>query len=190
MIDLPDCSVTETHARGLRRAEDRWVERRRASWSLQHKPRRFGPRVRSLHQLYLNVYGEGRVRLKEETKKSAVWFCVEHDDDARYRLAVRRLERRPGRSVPGYGRLALEATPHAYERFIQAKARLANDWVDLLVEIFERLRAAPGFDRDAAAEGAQQVCWRRAGCVKLHLPRALHRRDPGARQRGVAHPRR
>lgn len=127
MIDLPDCSVTETHARGLRRAEDRGVDQRLEHWRPHHKPRRFGPRVRQLHEQFMAIYGEGRLRREFGGKKSVMWFCIEHEADDRYRVAVRSLDRRPGRAQLSAGRLPLEATSHAYERFIQAMARFESD---------------------------------------------------------------
>ncbi len=79
MIELPDCSITEAHARGLRRAEDRWVEARQDRWQPQTLPRRFGPCARAMHEHLLALYGEGRVLRKTVDKKSVRWFCVEHD---------------------------------------------------------------------------------------------------------------
>jgi hypothetical protein len=167
MIELPDCSITEAHARGLRRAEDRWVEARQDRWNPLEQPRRFGPRVRAMHEDLLKVYGEGRVLQQRIGKKSVGWFCVEHDSAGRYTLTIRTLDRRPGLSRRGYGGLPLEATPHAYERFIQSMGQHRTGWVGLLSEVFDCLYRAPGYEMDDDRSSALAVRWLTHGFVKV-----------------------
>lgn len=167
MIELPDCSITEAHARGLRRAEDRWVEARQDRWQPQALPKRFGPRARAMHEHLLALYGEGRVLRKTVDKKSVRWFCVEHDAAGRYTLTIRTLDRRPGLSRRGYGGLPLEATPHAYERFIQSMKQHRTGWVGLLSEVFDCLYHAPGYEMDDDRSSAIAVKWLTHGFVKV-----------------------
>jgi hypothetical protein len=173
VIDLPDCNVTETHARGLRRAEDRWVNQRLAHWRPHHKPRRFGPRVRQLHEQFMAIYGEGRLRREFDGKKSVLWFCIEHESDGRYRVAVRSLDRRPGRSQLSSGRIPIEATSHSYERFIQAMVRFESDWISTLLDIFKVICDTPGYDRDMQVSDAGRFVWRSHGFTKVWIKSGL-----------------
>jgi hypothetical protein len=167
MIELPDCSITEAHARGLRRAEDRWVEARQDRWNPLEQPRRFGPRVRAMHEDLLKVYGEGRVLQQRIGKKSVGWFCVEHDSAGRYTLTIRTLDRRPGLSRRGHGRLPLEASAHAYERFIQAMGRMPCDWVSTLWAVLRHLDEALGYQLDTDLDGDEPFRWQRHGFAKV-----------------------
>jgi hypothetical protein len=173
MIDLPDCSVTETHARGLRRAEDRWVDQRLAHWRPHHKPRRFGPRVRQLHEQFMAIYGEGRLLREFDGKKSVLWFCIEHEADGRYRVAVRSLDRRPGRAQLSAGRLPIEATSHAYERFIQAMQRFDSDWVGTVMDVFKVICTTPGYEVDNQVANSDRTVWRSHGFTKIWLESGL-----------------
>lgn len=174
MIHLPDCSVTDTHARGLRRAEDRWVDRRTATWKLQRDPRRFGPRVRQTHATLLSVYGAGRVALIEQSKKAAQWAVVIHDDDGLYRLDACTIERTHHRAPRQRARLPLAATAHCYERFIQGMLRQDLEWARTLYNAFAALLTATDFTLEPATEAvSHRQRWRRPGDYKVWLPEGI-----------------
>ncbi len=174
MIHLPDCSVSDTHARGLRRAEDRQIDRRRSNWETQRSPRRFGPRVRQTHADLLAVYGEGRVILAESTKKSALWLVASHERDDLYHLVYFSIERAHHRLMRSKKQLPLAATGHCYERFIQGLLRHDLDWVCLMTNTFEALIAATDFERGPATQDSHEhVRWHAPAAYKVWVPQGL-----------------
>ena len=174
MIHLPDCSVTDTHARGLRRAEDRRVDERRTNWKIQRNPRRFGPRVRQTHADLLALFGEGRVILAESSKKSAQWFVATHENDDLYHLVCFSIERCHHRSPRSKTSLPLVATGHCYERFIQGLLRHDREWVRLMTDTFEALITATDFEsRPATKDSPRCARWEVPGEYKVWLSQGL-----------------
>lgn len=167
MIHLPDCSVTDTHARGLRRAEDRRVDERRTNWKIQRNPRRFGPRVRQTHADLLGQYGAGRVILTESSKKSAEWFVASRVSADLYRLLCYSIERTRHSAPRKRSALPLVATGHCYERFIQGLLRDGTEWVSVMLETFENLLSVP--DYQSQKPSAYKV-WILAGLVVVEVP--------------------
>jgi hypothetical protein len=167
MIHLPDCSVTDTHARGLRRAEDRRVDERRTNWKIQRNPRRFGPRVRQTHADLLGQYGAGRVILTESSKKSAEWFVASRVTADLYRLLCYSIERTRHASPRKRSALPLVATGHCYERFIQGLLRGGVAWVGVMLETFENLLSIPDYKDQKPS--AYKV-WIAAGLVVVEVP--------------------
>jgi hypothetical protein len=174
MIHLPDCSVTDTHARGLRRAEDRWVDRRAETWKAQRNPRRFGPRVRQMHNGLLSVFGAGRVALVEQSKRSAHWVIVTHAADGLYRLEACTIERSHRRLTRARVQLPLAATAHCYERFIQGMLRQDLEWARTLHDALGALLTATDYttgDDPSGRTGEHR--WRTPGDYKVWLPEGL-----------------
>ena len=160
MIHLPDCSVTETHARGLRRAEDRWVDARRSTWKIQRNPRRFGPRVRQMHTDLLGQYGAGRVILTECSKKAAHWFVASRVSDDLYRLLGFSIERTHHAAPRTRSSLPLVSTGHCYERFIQGLLRHGSEWAGIMHGTFmSLLTAADCRGEQESPDAARKAHW-------------------------------
>ena len=173
MIHLPDCSVTDTHARGLRRAEDNWVSNRRTNWTSQRNPRRFGPRVRQTFADLLGQYGVGRVVLTEATKKSAQWFVASQVGDDRYRLVSFSIERTHHAAPRSRTALPLVATGHCYERFIQGWLRDGSEWARVMHDTFDGVLTAVNFAVEASRDAPRVPMWREFGDYKVWLPQGL-----------------
>lgn len=174
MIHLPDCSVTDTHARGLRRAEDRSVDQRRNNWKSERNPRRFGPRMRQMHADLLGQYGAGRVILAGSSKKSAEWFVASRVAEDLYQLLFFSIERTRHASPRSRRALPLVATGHCYERFIQGLLREGVDWVALMFNTFGGLLTATDHELDpASAEPRRTRRWRTPGDYKVWVPQGL-----------------
>ena len=69
MLELPSHAISDRHARGLRRDSERRIRDRRQSYRLERRPRKFGPRVRMVHELLYGTLGPGRVMMIEGTKR-------------------------------------------------------------------------------------------------------------------------
>ena len=174
MIHLPDCSVTDTHARGLRRAEDRWVDARRSTWKIQRNPRRFGPRVRQMYTDLLGQYGAGRVILTECSKKSAHWFVASRVSDDLYRLLRFSIERTHHAAPRTRSSLPLVSTGHCYERFIQGLLRHGSDWAGIMHGTFmSLLTAADCRGEQESPNAAKKAHWHAPGDYKVWLPQGL-----------------
>jgi hypothetical protein len=119
------------------------------------------------------TYGAGRLRREFDSKKSVMWFCVEHESDDVYRVTVWSLDRRPGHAQLSSGRLPIEATSHAYERFIQAMARFESDWISILLGVFNVIAKSPGFVAEDQLPDLGRFDWRAHGFAKVWLDSGL-----------------
>jgi len=174
MIHLPDCSVTDTHARGLRRAEDRRVGVRQTTWKSPRNPRRFGPRVRQTHADLIAVHGPGRVICAESTKRSALWFVVNGGGDSFYRLESIMMEREYHRAARSKARLPWVATAHCYERFIQGLLRHDLEWARIMYEAFTSLMSTTDFESDPPTTDPRDTYrWQKPGAYKVWLEHGL-----------------
>lgn len=173
MIDLPECSISDTHARGLRRAEDRWADHRQSTWEPSRKPKRFGPRVRQMHEELLATHGAGRVVMAPLEKKSAMWLYVERDETGNYLLIGHRLVRKSGRVTSGAGRMPITATPHCYERFIQGFLRDGVEWVEIMTKTFEQVLTANSHHHEPGSPVFETARWVTPGNFKVWLRQGL-----------------
>jgi len=174
MIHLPDCSVTDTHARGLRRAEDRRLDERRTNWKTQRNPRRFGPRVKQTHADLLGQYGVGRVILTDSSKKSAEWCVASRVTEDLYRLLSFSIERTRQGTLRRRLALPLVATGHCYERFIQGLLRHGLEWAGIMFDTFANLLTAVDYEIEPAApERPETRRWSMPGAYKVWVPQGL-----------------
>jgi len=138
-----DTILTLSHARGLRRAADRWVnERVQRTGKNNGGPRRFGPRVRAESEWLRGMFGE-RVRLLGIRKRIARWAVTFPDADGAYRLHVRILRRTDHRVNADLDPTGLVATPHFVERALQSQARGVGLLIELLWDAWTALTSSP-----------------------------------------------
>jgi hypothetical protein len=173
MINLPDCTISPTHARGLRRQHDRWVAHKFAIWNPPGMPRRFGPRVRAEEAELRALFGADHVLRADLGKKETHLFLVDRDEHDLYRLHVTILKRCPDRVSGRRGRLPVAATAHAYERTIQGFARAGYGLVDVLHSVMLTLFRDVGYERAPTAPEEEQDVWKRAGNARVWLPQGL-----------------
>ena len=173
MINLPDCTISPTLARGLRRQHDRWVAHKFAIWNPSGMPRRFGPRVRAEEAELRALFGTDHVLCVDHGKKETHLFFVDRDEHDLYRLHVTMLKRRPDCVSGRRGHLPVAATAHAYERVIQGFARAGYDLVDALHDVMETLLRDVGHERVPSAPEDERDVWTRAGNARVWLPQGL-----------------
>lgn len=170
--DTLETILTLTHARGLRRSEDREIiERFNRKPGKVGNPRRFGPRVRAEDARLHRLLGE-RVLMVSSTKRFASWRIISPDGPGRYRLMSWELMRTEGgvdgRLVP----LPLIATDHFVERVLQSQARGVGKLVEVCIEVFDTLL---GRVRTATGPGSERARWPQECAVSVALASGLVR---------------
>jgi hypothetical protein len=173
MINLPDCTISPTHARGLRRQHDRWVAHKFAIWNPPGMPGRFGPRVRAEEAELCALFGADHVLRVDCGKKETHLFFVDRDAQDLYRLHITMLKRQPARVSGRRGRLPVAATAHAYERVIQGFARAGYDLVDVLHDVMGTLFRDVGHEGVPSAPEDERNVWTRAGNARVWLTQGL-----------------
>ena len=161
MIELPNLAISDRHARGLRRHIERRIRDRQQSLKVERNPRKFGPRVRMVHDLLVSALGPGRVMMIEDTKKLAMWTCCELNDAGMYHLRGESLRKRSGDVLSEVQEYPLIATPHFFERLIQGFRLEGHTLITTMIDVIRLLMDQVGID-DTASE-AQWPTWRRHG---------------------------
>ncbi|MBM4238641.1 MAG: hypothetical protein ACKOCF_00135 [Gammaproteobacteria bacterium] len=161
MLDLPNLAISDRHARGLRRDIERRIRDRRLSYRLERCPRKFGPRVRMVHELLYSTLGPGRAMLLERNKKFAMWVCGELNADGLYQLRAEALRKRDNEVLDESYDFPLLATAHFYERLIQGLRYEGHTLITTLVDVVRLLIEEVGIDEAAAEE--RWPTWQRHG---------------------------
>ena len=161
MLELPDLAISDRHARGLRRDLERRIRDRRLSYRLERCPRKFGPRVRMVHELLYSTLGPGRAMLLERNKKFAMWVCGELNADGLYQLCGEALRKRNHEVLDESYNFPLLATAHFYERLIQGLRFEGHTLITTFVDVVRLLIGEVGIDETKAAE--RWPTWRRHG---------------------------
>lgn len=173
MISLPDCTITPTHARGLRRQHDRWVTRRLGSWDPPDMPRRFGPRVRAEHAQLCALFGADHVRRVDYDKRRTHLYFADSAAKGLYRLYASTVERRPDGVSGRCLEFPVAATGHAYERVIQGLARTGYHLIDVLHDVMTALLRDVGVQHEASEWADGRPTWAQPGTARIWLPSGL-----------------
>ena len=154
MLELPSHAITDRHARGLRRDIERRIRDRRKSYQLDRCPRKFGPRVRMVHELLYGTLGPGRVMMVDGGKRFAMWTLCDLNEAGVYQLRGEILRKRGGEVLDESHDYPLVATPHFYERLIQGFRYEGHTLITTMIEVVRLLIDEVGIDESAPAD-----CW-------------------------------
>jgi len=171
MLELPSHAISDRHARGLRRDSERRIRDRRQSYRLERRPRKFGPRVRMVHELLYGTLGPGRVMMIEGTKRFAMWTVCDLNSAGVYQLRGEILRKRGGEVIEETHEFPVVATPHFYERLIQGFRYEGHTLITTLIEIVRLLMSEVGIDDAAPTE--HWPTWNRCGNVWFALDYGL-----------------
>lgn len=161
MLELPSHAISDRHARGLRRDSERRIRDRRASYRLDRRPRKFGPRVRMVHELLYGTLGPGRVMLLESNKRFAMWTVCDLNPSGVYQLRGEVLRKRDGEVIEETHEFPVVATPHFYERLIQGFRYEGHTLITTMIEIVRLLMDEVGIDESAPED--RWPTWNRCG---------------------------
>lgn len=161
MLDLPNLAISDRHARGLRRDLERRIRDRRLSYRLERCPRKFGPRVRMVHELLYSTLGHERAMMIEGNKKFAMWVCSELNADGLYQLRGEALRKRNGEVLDESYDFPLLATPHFFERLIQGLRFEGHTLITTMVDVVRLMIDEVGIDEAASEE--HWPTWQRHG---------------------------
>ena len=161
MLDLPRHAISDRHARGLRRDVERRIRDRRKSYQPERHPRKFGPRVRMVHELLYGTLGPSRVMMLESGKRFAMWTVCDLNANGLYQLRGMVLRRRNGEVVEETHDFPLLATPHFFDRLIQGFRYEGHTLITTLIDVVRLLIDEVGIDESAIAES--RPTWRRSG---------------------------
>jgi len=171
MLDLPNHAISDRHARGLRRYSERRIRDRQENYRLDRRPRKFGPRVRMVHELLYGTLGPGRVMLLERNKRFAMWTICDLNDAGVYQLRGEILRKRDGEVIEETHQFPLLATPHFYERLIQGFRYEGHTLITTMVDVVRMLINEVGIDETAPAE--HWPAWQRCGNIWFALEYGL-----------------
>lgn len=161
MLVLPDHVISDRHARGLRRDLERQIRDRRSRYRLERRPRKFGPRVRMVHEFLFGTLGHGRVMMLEGNRKFAMWTCCELNPNGMYQLRGEALRKRPGEIINESYDFPLLATPHFFERLMQGLRYEGHTLITTMIDVVRLLIEEVGIDDRAPTD--RWPSWQRSG---------------------------
>lgn len=171
MLDLPDHPISDRHARGLRRDLERRIHDRRKHYRLERRPRKFGPRVRIVHEFLFDTLGHSRVMMIEGTRKFAMWGYCELNADGVYQLRGQALRKRTGEILSESYDFPLLATPHFFERLMQGLRFEGHTLITTMIDVVRLMIDQVGIDETAAPD--QWPTWQRSGSAWFALDYGL-----------------
>lgn len=161
MLELPDHAISDRHARGLRRDLERRIRDRQSRYRAERRPRKFGPRVRMVHEFLFETLGHGRVMMLEGNRRFAMWTCCELNALGLYQLRGEALRKRPGAIVNESYEFPLLATPHFHDRLLQGLRYEGHTLITTMIDIVRLVIEEIGIDESAPAD--RWPSWQRHG---------------------------
>lgn len=171
MLDLPDHPISDRHACGLRRDLERRIRDRRARYKPERRPRKFGPRVRMVHEFLFDTLGHSRVMMIEGTRKFAMWGYCELNEHGVYQLQGHALKKRTSGVTSERYDFPLVATPHFFERLIQGLRFEGHTLITTMIDVVRLLIDQVGIDESAPPD--QWPKWQRSGSAWFALDYGL-----------------
>ena len=171
MLELPTHAISDRHARGLRRDVERRIRDRRESYRLDRSPRKFGPRVRRVHELLFGTLGPGRVMMVEGTKRFAMWTVCELNEAGLYQLRGEIMRKKDREVIHETHDFPLLATAHFYDRLMQGFRFDGHTLITTLVDVVRLLIEEVGIDESSVPE--KWPAWRSSGNVWFALDYGL-----------------
>jgi hypothetical protein len=160
-----DLVITESMARGHRRAHENSVIERMHRLLPRNLPQRFGPYVRAMTSIFKSVFGEQHLVQVSCGKKEASFIAVEHLKELDYYIAILFGFFKKGGSVQSASfLLPFKFTGHFIERYVQLKAARQQDFIaSIAKDLFLEFQSEHEMVKSSDPESGKEAVWKRTG---------------------------